>query len=98
MSRAIPNLETLIEPPKTIEDAIERLCNVLSYDTQGWITGLTPEQAEWLCDSDLSAMIQKALLLNGENQKLIDDCDSTDVKSASRRIVYTLWLHLKLTA
>lgn len=43
-------------------------------------------------------MIKKTLLLNGENRKLIEDCDSMDVDSAVRQIVYTLWLHLKLTA
>ena len=43
MTEARLNIDAIIEPPKTLLDAIEYLCKVLSYDTQGWITGLTPE-------------------------------------------------------
>lgn len=92
------DLESLIAPPKTVPEAIKHLCNVLSYDTQGWISSLTPEQAEWLCESDLSTQVRVALFENKDNRALMTDCDATDAKGATRRIVYSLWVHLKITA
>jgi hypothetical protein len=89
------DIKSIITPPQTLTHAIEYLCDVLSYDTQGWIRGLPPEQVEWLYESDLSVQVRDALFPKGNNPALIADCDAVDVKSATKKIIFTLWFHLR---
>ena len=89
------DINKIIIPPKTLDEALKRLLSILSYDLKDQLRFMDREEITPYFDSELSTMVKNAFDLQN-NPELVYDCKTKNANDASAVIILALWWKLKV--
>ena len=93
----VDDIYSIIESPRTIDEAVTRLLALLTEDEKENIRMMQKDDLV-LLQFDLGKAIRKAFVLKNENVELMVSCNSIDTQECSMKIIEGLWIQLNFNS